>query len=64
MKDWFNGKYCFIKGITSLERCNQFDLEKNIEHLKEKQIKMFDEHERNKKIPSSIQNLNLSDFKY
>jgi pimeloyl-ACP methyl ester carboxylesterase len=64
------GKYFVLNGSLKdrfqpvLERDEYFNLEKNIDLLKEKQIIMLDEHERNKKIASAIQNLNPPYFKY
>ena len=64
------GKYFVLNGSLKdrfqpvLERDEYFNLEKNIDPLKEKQIIMLDEHERNKKIAEAIQNLNPPYFKY
>jgi hypothetical protein len=64
------GKYFVLNGSLKdrfqpvLERDEYFNLEKNIDPLKEKQIIMLDEHDRNKKIASAIQNLNPPYFKY
>lgn len=64
------GKYFVLNGSLKdrfqpvLERDEYFNLEKNIDPLKEKQIIMLDEHERNKKIAEAIQNLNPPFFKY
>jgi pimeloyl-ACP methyl ester carboxylesterase len=64
------GKYFVLNGSLKdrfqpvLERDEYFNLEKNIEPLKEKQMIMLDEHERNKKIAGAIQNLNPPFFKY
>jgi len=64
------GKYFVLNGSLKdrfqpvLERDEYFNLEKNINPLKEKQIIMLDEHERNKKIAEAIQDLNPPFFKY
>jgi pimeloyl-ACP methyl ester carboxylesterase len=64
------GKYFVLNGSLKdrfqpvIERDEYFNLEINIERLKEKQIIMLDEHERNKNIAAAIQNLNPSFFKY
>ncbi len=64
------GKYFVLNGSLNdrfqpvLERDEYFNLEKNIDSLKGKQIIMLDEHERNKKIAEAIQNLNPPFFKY
>src|SRR5579862_120691 len=64
------GKYFVLNGSLKdrfqpvLERDEYFNLEKNIEPLKGKQIIMLDEHDRNKKIAEAIQNLNPVYFKY
>lgn len=64
------GKYFVLNGSLKerfqpvLERDEYFNLEKNIEPLKEKQIIMLDEHDRNKKIANAIENLNPPYFKY
>ena len=47
-----------------IDRDEYFDLEKNIDSLKGKQIIMLDEHDRNKKIAEAIQNLHPVYFKY
>jgi uncharacterized protein len=47
-----------------LDRDEYFNLEKNIDGLKDKQIIMLDEHDRNKKIAEAIQNLHPVYFKY
>jgi pimeloyl-ACP methyl ester carboxylesterase len=64
------GRYFVLNGSLKdrfqpvLERDEYFNLEKNIDPLKDKQIIMLDEHERNKKIAEAIQNLNPPYFKY
>ncbi|MGC4036142.1 MAG: alpha/beta fold hydrolase [Chitinophagaceae bacterium] len=64
------GKYFVLNGSLKdrfqpvLERDEYFDLEKNIDGLRGKQIIMLDEHERNKKIAEAIQKLNPPYFRY
>ncbi len=64
------GKFFVLNGSLKdrfqpvLERDEYFNLEKNIDGLKDKQIIMLDEHDRNKKIAEAIQNLHPVYFKY
>ena len=64
------GKYFVLNGSLKdrfqpvIDRDDYFNLERNIDPLKEKQIIMLDEHERNKKIADAIQHLNPPFFKY
>ncbi len=64
------GKYFVLNGSLNdrfkpiMERDEYYSLEKNLTSLKEKQIMMLDEHDRNKKIAETIQNLNPVYFEY
>jgi pimeloyl-ACP methyl ester carboxylesterase len=64
------GKYFVLNGSLKdrfdpvIKRDPYFDLEKTIDRLKDKQIIMLDEHDRNKKIAEAIQLLNPPYFKY
>jgi len=64
------GKYFVLNGSLKdrfqplLERDEYFNLEKNIDGLKGKQIIMLDEHERNKKIAEAIRSLTPVYFEY
>jgi pimeloyl-ACP methyl ester carboxylesterase len=64
------GKYFVLNGSLNdrfkpiIERDEYFSLEKNLSQLKEKQIIMLDEHDRNKKIAEAIKNLNPVYFEY
>jgi pimeloyl-ACP methyl ester carboxylesterase len=64
------GKYFVLNGSLNdrfkpvIDRDDYYSLEKNISPLKEKQIVMLDEHDRNKKIAEAIQNLNPVYFEY
>lgn len=64
------GKYFVLNGSLKdrfqpvIERDEYLNLEKNIDALREKQIIMLDEHDRNKKIAEAIQKLNPPYFKY
>ena len=64
------GKYFVLNGSLKdrfqpvIEKEEYFNLEKNIYPIKEKQIIMLDEHERNRRIAEAIENLNPVFFKY
>ena len=64
------GKYYVLNGSLKerfepvIKRDDYYNLEKNIQSLKGKQIIMLDEHDRNKKIAEAIENLNPPFFKY
>ena len=64
------GKFFVLNGSLSdrfkpvIDRDDYYSLEKNISSLKEKQIVMLDEHDRNKKIAEAIQKLNPLYFEY
>ena len=64
------GKYFVLNGSLKnrfqpvIDRDEYFNLEKNIQPLKNKQIILLDEHERNKKIADAIQNLHPPFFQY
>lgn len=64
------GKYFVLNGSLKerfepvIKRDDYYNLEKNIQPLKGKQIIMLDEHDRNKKIAEAIENLNPPFFKY
>lgn len=64
------GKYFVLNGSLNdrfkpvIDRDDYYSLEKNISPLKEKQIVMLDEHDRNKNIAEAIQNLNPVYFEY
>ncbi|MBA4196422.1 MAG: hypothetical protein C0459_02605 [Chitinophaga sp.] len=64
------GKYFVLHGSLKnrfqpvIERDEFFDLEKNLSALRDKQIVMLDEHDRNKKIAAAIQQEKPKYFKY
>jgi hypothetical protein len=64
------GKYFVLNGSLSdrfrpvLDRDDFYSLEKNLSPLKEKQIIMLDEHDRNKKIADAIRNISPIYFEY
>ena len=64
------GKYFVLNGSLKerfqpvIDRDAYFNLEQNIGALKEKQLMMLDEHERNKNIAAAIRNLHPPFFKY
>jgi pimeloyl-ACP methyl ester carboxylesterase len=64
------GKFFVLNGSLKerfqpvIERDEYFDLERNIDSLKGKQIIMVDEHDRNKKIAEAIENLHPVYFRY